>query len=66
MTRNSHLSAREHSLPSFIYRYSYESNELIMSNGAILGWQEKQKEYWTMKKRKLNAESHGNWLESNK
>lgn len=44
MTRNSHLSVREHSLPSFIYRYSCEFNELIMSNDAILGWEEKQKE----------------------
>lgn len=44
MARNSHLSAREYSLPSFIYRYSCEFNELIMSNGVILCWEEKQKE----------------------
>lgn len=66
MTLNSHLSARERSLPAFIYRYSCEFNELIMSNGAILSWEEKQKEILDDKKRKLNVESHGNWLESSK
>lgn len=41
---NSQFSGREHSLPSFIYTYSCEFNELIMSNGAILCREEKLNE----------------------
>jgi len=43
-TWNSQFSGREHSLPSFIYTYSCEFNELIMSNGAILCQEEKLNE----------------------
>lgn len=53
MAWKSHLSAREHSLPSFIYRYSCEFNELIMSNGTIVCWEEKQKEILDDEKRKF-------------